>query len=70
MCVSTGGALPELFRDVAEMFSPTSPTEMADAIDRAALRPVASGSLVRGPSLGEYASVFIEEVERLAAGHP
>ncbi len=70
VCVSTGGALPELFGDVAELFSPTSATEMADAIDRAALRPVASGSLVQGPSLREYASVFVEEVQRLAAGVP
>jgi glycosyltransferase involved in cell wall biosynthesis len=70
VCVSTGGALPELFRNVAELFLPTSVTEMANAIDRAARRPVASGSLVHGPSLGEYASVFVEEVERLAAGLP
>ncbi|MDP8957353.1 MAG: glycosyltransferase family 4 protein [Actinomycetota bacterium] len=68
VCVSTGGALPELFGDVAELFSPTSITEMADAIDRAAGRPVASGSLVQGPSLSEYASVFVEEVERVARG--
>ncbi len=68
VCVSTGGALPELFREVGELFSPTSGTEMADAIDRAARRPLAAGSLVQGPSLGEYASVFVDEVEGLAAG--
>ena len=67
VCVSTGGALPELFGHVAELFSPTSVTEMAGAIDRAARRPIASDSLVQGPSLREYASVFVEEVERLAA---
>lgn len=36
VCTSTGGALPEAARGMAEHFEPTSVTEMASAIDRSA----------------------------------
>lgn len=67
VCISHGGALPEILGDVARSFAPTSVSEMAAAMDETA-EDRTPPSAPRGPTVSEFAGSFVEEAERVLAG--
>ena len=72
VCVSQGGALPEVTRGLVPTFPPTSIEEMAGAIDRCwastedpqLTRRTAAAVLDGVPTVGEYARQFRQVVEK------
>jgi len=67
VCVSDGGALPEIARSVARPFPARSVSAMTAAIDDVAAQPAESNPPVKGPSLVQFARVFVEEAETVAS---
>lgn len=68
VCVSDGGALPEITRGIASPFPARSVEAMAAAIDRVAQQPPGRPARVEAPTVEEFAGAFVEEVERMRAG--
>lgn len=67
VCVSDGGALPELFGGAAGSFPARSTRAMAEAIDLAAEERPGSTPELEGPTVRDFAAAFVEEAERVAA---
>lgn len=68
VCVSDGGALPEITEGIAMPFRAGSIAEMAIAIDRAAEERISAPADLPAPSLGEFADAFVEEAARALIG--
>jgi glycosyltransferase involved in cell wall biosynthesis len=70
VCVSDGGALPEIYGAVTEPFPATSVPAMAEALDRAARNERGcDATRLDAPTFTEFANVFVEEAETaLGAG--
>jgi glycosyltransferase involved in cell wall biosynthesis len=68
VCVSDGGALPEISRSVSRPFPARSVSAMTAAIDDVAERPVGSVPRVQRPTLTEFAGAFVEEAEMVVRG--
>lgn len=64
VCVSDGGALPEITRGIATPFAAGSVEAMAAAIDRAATQSPGPPAELEAPTVREYAGAFVEEIER------
>ena len=65
VCVSDGGALPEITRGVVESFPARSVEAMTAAIDRAARERPGPPARLQAPTVGVFAGAFVDEVERL-----
>lgn len=66
VCVSDGGALPEITRGFARPFPARSIGAMTEAIDRVSATPPGPPPDLGAPTLREFARAFVEEVERVA----